>query len=99
MTTVRGSAVIRSSRKRSSPILAFSRAAHALRAEFDVGSAVGKRVLPRGPLADRVRAFGPVLLVVALRVKHFRLRVRPWARDRRGEATCLDGPEPTAVGE
>src|SRR6476646_2815887 len=73
-----------------SAIRVVRRTTHALRTELDVGPAVRQVVLPGGPLTDRVRAFGAVLLVVALRIEHLRLGIRPRAGDRGGQPTGLD---------
>src|SRR5882757_7818404 len=83
MTTLRGSA-----------ILAFSRTPVTLGAQLDAGATVRQALLPGGPLTDRVRPLGAVLLVIPLRVIHFGLGVGPGAGDGCGQPAGLDRPEP-----
>src|ERR1700752_329674 len=89
MMTVRGSAIL----------VLWRAGALTGRRRLYVGATVGQTLLPGGPLPDRERSFGTCLLVVALRVVHLGLGVRPRARDRRGQPTRLDRPEPPAIGE
>src|SRR6201988_2243435 len=89
MMTVRGSAIL----------VLWRAGALTGRRRLYVGATVGQTLLPGGPLPHRERSLGTGLLVVALRVVHLGLGIRPRARPRRRHTARLDGPEPSAVGE
>src|SRR6476619_3901735 len=68
-------------------------------AQLHVRATVGLSAHPRGPDPDRIRAGLSVLLVEALRVIDFGLRIRPQAGNRRCGPGPLDDREPCAVRE